>query len=265
MNEEFNSWLKQRPSFRTLRQWNPSLIPLIIERHPTPENKISGFIQRIITGDPGYGKSTFCYKLMAKLSYTINGYTKLDDEEDAYKFALENLIYSPNDLFERVMKQRDLAEPAWIWTLDDASVHMGRQLFDQDRQTYRKLQGIVPTLREDVTCLLITTPATNLLAKPFREFFKRKVEMTLAEGGMQHYTRLGKHYEKRFYPDDIRFRIHNPFNDKFSCLVPEPFYSWYLAKKRKALKDYAISIVKRPTLIESNMEEGELPEDTARY
>lgn len=255
MNEIFNDWLKYRPGFKTLKQWNPSLVPLIIERHPTADNLVSGFIQRIITGDPGYGKSTFCYKLMAKLDYTVQGYTKVDDEESSYKFALDNLIYRPDDLFDRVMKQREMAEPAWIWTLDDCSIHMGRQLFDQDRQTYRKLQGIVPTLREDVTCLLITTPTTSLLAKPFREFFRRKIELTLTEGGMKHFTRLGKHYEKRFYPDDIRFRIHNPFNDKFSCLVPEPFYHWYLEKKRKALKEYALSIVKRPVIEETDDDE----------
>lgn len=258
MNEIFNQWLKERPGFKPLKQWNPSLVSLIIDRHPTADNLVSGFIQRIVTGDPGYGKSTFCYKLMAKLDYVVKGYTKIDDEEESYKFALDNLIYRPEELFERVMKQRDLAEPAWVWTLDDASVHMGRQLFDQDRATYRKLQGIVPTLREDVTCLLITTPATNLLAKPFREFFKRKIELTLTEGGMKQFTRLGKHYEKRFYPDDIRFRIHNPFNDRFSCLIPNPFYGWYLEKKRKALKDYALSIIKKPVIKESGVEEGEM-------
>ncbi len=257
MNELFETWLKERPGYKLLKQWNPSLVPLIIERHPTADNLVSGFIQRIITGDPGYGKSTFCYKLMARLYWSINGCTRTDDEEDCYTFALENLIYSPNELFQRVMRQRNLSEPAWIWTLDDASVHMGRQLFDQDRATYRKLQGIVPTLREDVTCLLITTPTTALLAKPFREFFKRKIECTLMEGGMRHYTRLGKHYEKRFYPDDIRFRIHNPFNDRFSCLVPEPFYHWYLDKKRNALKEYAESIIKKTSIENFDKEEGD--------
>lgn len=262
MNEIFESWLKVRPGYKLLKQWNPSLIPLIIERHPTDDNLVSGFIQRIITGDPGYGKSTFCYKIMARLCWSINGYTKVDNEEECYKFALENLIYRPDDLFSRVMQQREKSEPAWIWTLDDCSIHMGRQLFDQDRPTYRKLQGIVPTLREDVTCLLITTPTTSLLAKPFREFFRRKIECTLMEGGMRHYVRLGKHYEKRYYPDDIRFRIHNPFNDKFSCLVPEPFYHWYLDKKRKALKDYAESIVKKPAVEEIETEEDD--EEDAR-
>lgn len=256
MNEKFREWLNERPNYKVLAKWHPALLNPVIERHPTATNKTSGFVHRTIVGDPGYGKSMYCYKFMARLYYEIQGFTKIDDEEECYKFALDNMIYSPNDLFDRVMKQRELSEPAWVWTLDDASVHMGRQLFDNDRQTYRKLQGIVPTLREDVTCLFITTPMVQLLAKPLREFLRRKIEMHLIENITAH-SRMAKHYSKWFFPDDIRFRIHNPYNDKCSILCPEPFYSWYLEKKRKALKDYAISIVKRPVLIESGKENGD--------
>jgi hypothetical protein len=256
MNEIFREWMECRPNYKTLAKWNPALIQPIIDRHPTIDNKISGFIHRTIVGDPGYGKSTYCYKFMAKLDYEINGYTRLDDEENSYKFALNNMIYRPDDLFSRILIQRNLGEPDWIWTLDDASVHMGRQLFDQDRPTYRKLQSMVPTIREDVTCLFITTPMVNLLAKPLREFLRRKMEMHVVEN-IKSYQRLGKHYEKRYYPDDIRFRMHNPYNDKFSCLIPEPFYKWYLDKKRKALKDYAESVIRKPVIFESDKEEGE--------
>jgi len=241
-DETFKLWLKEHSNYRTLDEWSPSLIQPIIDRHPSKDNKISGFLERIITGNPGYGKSTFAYKFMAKLYYEIMEYSCIDDEADAYRWSLDNMIYRPMELFERVMHQRDVGEPAWCWCLDDASIHMGRQLFDQDRPTYRKLQGIIPTLREDVTCLLITTPTVQLLAKPFREFFNYKVEMTLPSG-ITKYTRLGKHYEKRFYPDDVRYRIHHPYDDKFSCLIPEPFYQWYLDKKRLALKEYARDII----------------------
>lgn len=256
MDEVFYQWLNEHDNYKTLAQWNPALIQPIIDRHPTMDNKISGFIERIITGDPGYGKSTYAYKLMAKLCWTIQDCTEIEQEEQCYKFSIDNMIYRPRELFDRVMHQREVGEPAWVWCLDDASVHMGRQLFDQDRATYRKLQGIVPTLREDVTCLLITTPATALLAKPFREFYKRKIDMGIPHG-IKRYTRLGKHYEKRYFPDDIRFRMHHPYDDKFSCLIPEPFYSWYLVKKRLALREYAEQIVKGTVKDDVGVEIGE--------
>ena len=234
MNEIFAEWLSQRPTFKPLSKWHPSLIPLILERHP---KETSGFIQRTITGMPGYGKSTYAYKLMAKLCWTINGYTKIDDEEECYKWALDNMIYQPRELFAKIEKAILKGEPDWCWCLDDASIHMGRQLWDQSRQIYWDLQDNIPTIREDVTCLLITTPNVKLLAKPFREFFDMKVEMDLVEG-IRRYPRKAKHYIKKYYPDDIRFRIYHPYDDRFSCLVPLPFYDWYREKKLDALREY---------------------------
>jgi len=250
-NEIFNQWLNERKTFKPLSKWNPSLIQLIIDRHP---KETSGFLQRTITGMPGYGKSMYAYKIMAKLFYVINGYTKIDQEEDAYKLALENMIYRPQELFNKIEQQIVLGEPAWIWTLDDASIHMGRQLWDQSRQTYWDLQDNIPTIREDVTCLLITTPNVKLLAKPFREFFDMKIEMDLVEG-IKRYPRRAKHYIKKYYPDDIRFRIYHPYDDKLSCLVPEPFYTWYREKKLAALRDYHKSKKDR-RIVKSDVEES---------
>ena len=238
MNEIHREWLSKRPKYKNLKQWNPALIDKILERHPTKENKyMKGFLSRIIVGQPGYGKSMLCYKYMAKLDYVMNGYTKVDDEEDSYKFALDNMIYRPNDFFNRIEEQINKNFPFVMWTLDDASIHMGKQLWDIDRQTYRDLQGYLPAIRDFVTCLFINTITIKLLAKPFREFFDTKIEIILEEGFTRH-PRRGKHYFKEFYPDDIRFRMYHPYDDKFSTLVPEPFYSQYQSKKNAALQEY---------------------------
>lgn len=255
MNEIYVEWLKERPRYKKLRDWNSGLIQLSIDRHPTPDNKTTGHISRIVTGDPGVGKSMYSYKIMAKLHYAFNGYTKVDEEEYSYKYALDNLIYRPQQLFDKVRQQRDIDAPALCWCVDDASVHMGRQLFDQDREAYRQLQGTVPTLREDVTLLLLTTISINLLAKPWREFVRKKVNI-MSLGALNDYKRIAKHYEKWYFPDDIRFRINLPFQDKFSCLVPEPFYTWYHQKKMAALNEYLDSIrVKK--VADSDKEVGE--------
>ena len=44
-----------------------------------------------ISGERGTGKSTYAYKVLAKTYYELNGYTKVDEEEDAYKEALKYL------------------------------------------------------------------------------------------------------------------------------------------------------------------------------
>jgi len=237
MNEIYESWLKERPNYKPLRRWDSGFVKLVLERHPKTKDDPMGFIHRTIVGDPGYGKSTYGLKLMAKIDYVINGYTKIDEEEYSYRFAIDNMIYRPIDLFNKIDTQRKLREPAIIWCLDDASMHMGKQLFDNDRATYRKLQGYIPVIREHVTALLITTPIVTLLAKPLREFLRKKVEMKMA-GEFSDFRRIGRHYNKKYYPDDIRFRMYVPFQDKFSCLIPQPFYDWYRDKKLDAIDDY---------------------------
>jgi hypothetical protein len=250
MNEIYKQWLDERPTFKKLRDWKTGLSPLVIKAHQTKgnvnkDNVNKGNISRVITGDAGVGKSCYAFKVGAKIHYDFNGYTKVDEEEYSYKFALDNMIYRPDDLFNRVKQQLDSDEQALFWIIDDGSVHMGRQLFDQDRESYRKLQGTVPTLRECVAGLFITTISVYLLAKPFREFIRKKVVIQrLAEASS--YRCIAKHYEKWYYPDDVKFRMSIPFQDRFSCLVPEPFYSWYHNKKMAALKEYNESIIRKP-------------------
>lgn len=245
MNEIYSDWLKERPTYKKLREWKTGLPPLIIKAHETSGNKNKGNVSRVITGDAGVGKSCYAYKITAKTHYDFNGYTKVDEEEYSYKYALDNLIYRPQDLFKRVRIQLEKDEQELVWCLDDASIHMGRQLFDQDREMYRQLQGTVPTLRENISGLLITTINTSLIAKPLREFVRRKVViMRIAE--VDSYRCIAKHYEKWYFPDDVKFRVTINFQDKFSCLVPKPFYDWYHEKKMAALKEYNDSIMNRP-------------------
>jgi hypothetical protein len=245
MNEIYSEWLKERPTYKKLREWKTGLPPLILKAYQTKDNRNKGNVSRIITGDAGIGKSLYAYKVTAKTHYDFNGYTKTDEEEYSYKYALDNMIYRPRELFSRVKEQLNKDEQAMIWVLDDASIHMGRQLFDQDREMYRQLQGTIPTLRENVAGVLITTINVGLIAKPLREFIRRKVTvMPLAE--LDSYRRIAKHYEKWYFPDDVRFRIAINFQDKFSCLCPEPFFSWYHEKKMKALKEYNDTIMNKP-------------------
>lgn len=238
MNEEYQKWLNDRPNYKPLAKWNSGLVQEILDRHPTLDEPFSGFTHRTIVGEPGCGKSIYAYKSVAKVHYTLNGFTKVDEEEESYKFALDNMIFHPIELFDRMLYQKKiLRKPALAWILDDASVHFGKQLFDMDRHTYRRLQGAMPTIRTAVTCLLITTPRIQLLAKPLREFFDKKVEIKVIEH-FQRPARLARHYEKKFFPDDVRYRMRIPFQDYFSVLCPKPFFDWYFDKKIKAETDY---------------------------
>lgn len=237
MNEVYKEWLSHRGGYKTLRNWYPHLAEVIVERHPKHSEGSSGFIAKTCVGFPGFGKSMYCYKLGAKIFFIYDGCSRDEDEEECYKQSLDAIIYRPDDLFQKVKEQRKKHEPAILWVIDDGSVHMGRALFDQDRKTYRRLQGTIPTLREDCTGLLISTPKASLLAKPYREFLDDKIEIKLL-GEFKSNRRVACHYHRRYFPDERNFRMQLPYREKFSNLCPLPFYQWYLDKKRKALDDY---------------------------
>jgi hypothetical protein len=256
MNELYQQWLNTRPDYKPLSKWTSGLIEEVLDRYPTPNKPFSGFVNRTIVGPPGSGKSVYAYKLSAKLHYVLNGYTKRDEEEESYKFALDNFIFYPQDLFDRMLEQKKKRQPALVWCLDDASVHFGKQLFDIDRKIYRRLQGAMPTIRTAVTCLLITTPRTQLLAKPLREFFDYKAEIRVVEN-FQRTPRIARHYEKKFFPDDTRYRMRIPFQDKYSVLVPEPFFTWYLDKKMDAEIGYLDRSMHGDVVVEPSEKEDE--------
>ena len=254
MDEIYEEWLKYRPSYKKLKEWNTGLPREIIKAYQTKDKDDRGNTSRIVTGPAGSGKSTYIYKVLAKTHYDFNGFTKVDEEEISYRYALERIIYHPRDLFDTVKKTLDNDEQELYICADDTSIHMGRQLFDQDRQAYRCLQGTVPTLRENFAGVFLTTIEVGLVAKPWREFIKRKVIIQQLQS--QHYSCVAKHYEKWYFPDDVKFRIALLFQDRFSCLVPLPFYTWYHDKKIKALKEYNSSIMNKP-VVQSDAEDKE--------
>jgi hypothetical protein len=237
MNSVYKEWLSDRPYYKTLRKWNPHLPEIIIERHPKKTDDPAGFVSRVVTGPPGAGKSMYAYLIGAKTFWLYDGCSRDEDTEACFKQSLDCIIYRPDDLFKMVKEQRKRAEPMLLLIVDDASVHQGRALFDQDRKTYRRLQGTIPTLREDCTGLLLTTPKTILLCKPWREFIDYKCEVRSLSAYKEN-RRMASHYYRRYFPDDVKFRMQLPFREKFSSLCPLPFYDWYLEKKRKALNEY---------------------------
>ena len=246
-------------NYKGLKDWESGLANMIMVRYPKGKHSPTGFVERAITGDPGIGKSTYCYKVLAKVYYTLNGYSNKDDEEDAYKLALKHMIYHPKDFANLIYNNKRNRTITPAICLDDASVHFGKQLYRLDPDTYMELEGLVPTLRTAITGFLITTPYASLLAKFLREFCRHKVRIIMQssfrdmeEGGG--YKRIARQYEKYWLPDDQKFRIHIPFQDEYSCLIPDEYYDWYYDKKMKAEEDYAQHVSDRQDILRARRE-----------
>lgn len=223
-------------NYKKLSEWHSGFVHWVIRRHPQNSKQQNGFMGGFIFGERGTGKSTYCYKVEAKTYYELDGYNTVDDEEEAYKKALEYMLFEPKDLRKLLIynKLKQIVTP--IICLDDASMHFGKMMHLTNPKLYAALLGETATIRTAVTGFLINAPRRGHVAKFLRDYDDFKGEIKTDAGGGSEYmptwNKKVRYYRWNYYPDEVKYRIQIPFQDKYSCFIPEPFYSWYLEKKR---------------------------------
>jgi len=226
-------------NYKKLRDWHTGFYEWVNRRHPHNSRKQNGFMGWFIFGERGKGKSTYCYKLMAKTYYHFNGYNTTDDEIAAYKEALTYMIYEPRD-FQRLTsynKIKHIVTP--IICLDDASMHFGNMLHQTNNRLYSALMGQTATVRTAVTGLLITAPKRAHVCKFLRDYDDYKGEAFIDTGGganhqypnAETWNRKIRFYKWQWYPDEKKYNIKIPFQDKYSCYIPDVHYLPYELRK----------------------------------
>jgi len=221
-------------NYKKLKDMNSGFHDWVMHRHPGNSNRQNGFMGGFIYGHKGNGKSCYSFKVMSKIYYTIRGYSKFDEEEDAYKEALNHMYFDGRTFLDLLIENtiKDIVTP--VVCLDDASMHFGTQLYKHNPALYDDLAGEIATVRTAVTGFLITAPKRTMVAKFLRENDDYKGEALIVDN----WQRKIRFYEWREYPDERKFKIQIPFQDKFSCYIPDektmglPFYEWYTTKKR---------------------------------
>ena len=215
---------------KRLNDWNSGTVHRILRRYP------DGFIGYQIQGERGKGKSMYAYKVMAKVYQELYEL----DEYDAYKMALEYMIFSPADLIDLIEHniKHDVITP--VICLDDATVHFNSYKFFVDLYEVVLLKGLFDTIRTAITSVLITCPNRKQLLSFLRAYDDYKIEIKTAPGGDNH-DRYARCYQFNWYPDEKKYKVIVPFQDKYSCYVPgkkndpESPYGAYMVKRKKYL------------------------------
>lgn len=223
-------------NYKKLRDWNSGFVRWVLRRHPNSPKQQNGFMGGFIFGERGEGKSTYCYKAMAKTHYELRGYVSTDNEEDAYKEALEYMIYEPTAFQTLINYNRIKRIVTPIVCLDDASMHFGKYLFHTQPKLCAALLADTATVRTAITGFLVNAPKRSHVVKFLREYDDFKGEVKVDQHGgntnMPGWNRKVRFYRWNYYPDEVKYRIQIPFQDKYSCYIPDEFYNWYLDKKR---------------------------------
>lgn len=230
-------------NIKHLNDWNSGLVVRILKRHP------DGFIGAVIQGERGQGKSMYAYKVMAKIYLTLGKYRSIkdgkvysvNDEWDAYVAALDHIIFSPSELINIFKYNNKNNHVTPVLCLDDATVHFNSYKFFVDLYEVILLKGMFDTIRTVATGLLMTCPKRRSLLSFLREYDDLKIDIKKDTGG-ESYNRLARAYQFNWYPDDKKYRVIIPFQDRYSCYVPgsqddvtTPYGMYY--KKRKSYNE----------------------------
>ena len=223
-------------NYKKIWEWNSGFHDWVIRRHPHNGHKQNGFMGGFIFGERGQGKSTYALKVMAKVYFTLNGLTGTDGEGEAYLWAINKMIYEPQD-FQHLTtynKLHGIVTP--ILCLDDASMHFHNMLHITNPKEYAALLGQTATVRTAVTGLLITAPKRKHVVKFLRDYDDYKGEAFIDAGSgydatHQNWRRKIRFYKWNYYPDEVKYRIKIPFQDKYSCYIPDEYYLLYVHRK----------------------------------
>jgi len=227
-------------NYKKLKDWNSGFVERIIKRHPLTPTQQNGFTGGTVTGERGSGKSMYAYKVMAKVYYDLNGYSKTDDEEAAYDEALKYIIFKPADFINLIIHNKKNHVITPVISLDDASVHFGKYLFQTNPKLNSAVQGLTATLRTAVTGFIATTPTRKHLAKFLREYNDFKIRIIMRDDAWRRFARCYRWIE---YPDEKKYRVVVPYQDIYSCFVPKEFYEPYYEKKMNAELDHAMKSI----------------------
>lgn len=227
-------------NYKSLGEWNSGMVHRILKRHP------NGFIGAVVQGERGQGKSMYAYKVMAKVYLSLGEYRSVRDgrwypvesEMDAYTASLDHMIFSPSELINlfKYNNKNNYVTP--VLCLDDATVHFNSYKFFVDLFEVILLKGMFDTIRTVATGLLLTCPKRRNLLSFLRDYDDLKIDIKKDVGG-DNYNRIARAYQFNWYPDDRKYRVIIPFQDKYSCYVPgrqdDPLspYGMYFEKRKR--------------------------------
>jgi len=207
----------------SIEQWNLELGNKLC-------NKIenNGFMSCITKAERGYGKSMYNLKAMAYVYYHVHQLS----ETDAWNKALENIIFTPDQLMARIDYniENDIISP--VWCIDDATVHFSSYLFFINVFQSALMNAAFDTIRTVVHGLLINCPQKKRLLSALRHYDDFEITIYLDRGYQRRAVCI-----KYFSLPDGKQKFRKMFEDHFSCYVPTWVYDKYMIQRKHYLKE----------------------------
>ena len=215
---------RPQPTNKPLSDNQSILVKRIIKAHPLQ------FVSAVVIGPRGAGKSMYCYKVMARVYQILFDL----DEAESYKMALDHMMFSMPELGRLIAKNVRTRYSTPVICLDDASVHYFSQLYFTKQEQVTAIHGVFDTIRVACSGMLLNCPNEEALLSFIRNYNHYKIMIHKSDG---HWGRYARAYKFNRLPDGKKKNITIPFQDNFSCHVPDEYFQWYMDKRYKILEE----------------------------
>lgn len=178
------------------------------------------FLQCVTVAERGYGKSMYHLQTMAYVYYWLYN----NDETEAWNWALNNIMFRPSQLENKIdyNEENDIVDV--VWCLDDATTHFSNKLWWTDQSEAILLEAIFDLIRPVVSCVLINCPDKSRLLGSLQKYLGYEETIYINNGGGYERNVIGiLHYRQ---PSGRR-KWRKEWEDNFSCYVPTWIYDKY--------------------------------------
>jgi len=210
-----------------MKEWDLQLSKKIVV-----SRKHNSFMSALTKGRRSSGKSCYNIKGMAHAHFIHDGMS----EDDAWQKAIDDIIFRPDELTNRVRKNIKNDEISLCWCIDDAAVHFSSHLFFINIFQNALLNATFDTIRTVVTALLVNCPSKLRLMKALREYDDFEIALYRRPScPNDSYSRKAVCIQWYSLPDGKR-KFRKSFEDYFSCYIPDWVYNKYMYKRKKYLE-----------------------------
>ena len=206
-----------------MKDWNLNLTRFILNAI-----RSTGFISAIIEGERRLGKSAYAIKVMASVFYKIDGTT----EQEAWDRALDNMIFSPEQLMKKIEQRTADEKIDYVWCIDDAAVHFSGYLYFINIYQTAYLQGMFDTIGTVTNALLLTCPKKRRLMSGLRYYDDYCIQIIKKDN----WERIAKGI-KWFTVPDGKQHFRKMFEDNYSCYLPKAVFDKYMIQRKMYLKE----------------------------
>lgn len=182
----------------------------------------------------GTGKSAYCIKTAAE---ALGSHSGFPDNTPDYDMVKRFIDFPPKAFVERLLKMKR-REKMVIW--DD----MGLWLFVLDwyNPFVKAVCKYLNVARTDWALILGNTPSPKMVARRihnFPELIRVKITKEGSNRKNPGKPRLATAYQVWMSPDMKKTGVRKIFVDKYSAMMPDPFFKWY-----KPIRDHYATVAK---------------------